>query len=731
MKKILLLLFAFVALGVVINSCISELVPEPEPEPYIPEPEDPELVLKKTFSLFFNTAQIKAVNNQVNTYANPYLGLSTPLILWGSSEYAGVFMMGDDNTTLYQNRQYNINDDRNASGSRSALLIDTITTNMLNATSYGYYPYQSSLTLGTTVSYQLDSVQNQSANNTSKNVMDYATTRNLFMIAPVTDSYKINGGTCVLAFETVFSILRFQVTRTSDPTFVLDGQRVQQAQLYIADKSNLNVPLNYNLAGDYTIDISKAVGTSGYQGPVFIAGKGANKVTASVTGGNPITQYDETSPYVWFIVNPVTIKSNECLVAIFETDRYRIISTFDVTELKANNVYILPVEAKQSNTVSDVIIATYFPKAEASNCYVVPHAGICQIPLFKISGEALRGATVDWLWASKENGGAGFDIKELIDPATIVYSESATNENDNYVSFRVGSDFGRYTKGNVILALKNANGDVVWTWHIWITDDLKDLMHNGGFMFLDRNIGALSPQMGATPVDNFGFVYQWGRKDPFMGGDGKSNEATTAVMSVANANSIVNNADKRWPNRSTTMQTADFARLNPMTFICNNVSPAPPDGEADWLSGGVTTRWSENDKTDNDPCPVGYRVPNKNEMMTLHSAVETNITNLLYFRNSGNYHWTYFYDCHCPFDITNTTWPAAGMRQGRFAYKGNVGAQLISSGTAAVRGSCVYWTSTPFNAYGSYRIYTANTTIYSEDEYGDNADAYSIRCVQE
>ena len=564
------------------------------------------------------------------------------------------------------------------------------------------------------------------------------------MISAPTDSFVMNtnnnGG--IFAFQSIQSILRFQVTKSLDfSTF--NNQRIKNVQLYIADKSDISIPLNYNLAGDYSIDISKAVGTSGYQGPVFASGKGKNTITATVTGGNVISTYTSNSPYVWFIVNPVTIKSNECLVAIIETDKFRILYSYDITTLKPHNVYSFDVQATTTNTVSDQEVVTYFLKEKASNCYIIPRSGVCQIPLYTKNGEKLQGDTVVWLWASKENGGKFFSINELIDTTTIQSIKGL-----DYARFRVGTSFGKYTKGNVILALKDSKGDIVWTWHIWITDEPKEIEYRDSTIFLDRNIGAMSAAVSASPIDNYGFVYQWGRKDPFIGGDGHYDEKTSNVLSIADDNTIRNKIDT-WPKPATTAATAETARKNPMLFICND--PVGASNPVDWLSLSVTPddRWNEKRKTNNDPCPVGYRVPNKDEFNTLHEAAAAaqNDDKLYYFeyKSPSNRFWEYYY---YDGEITSL-WPAAGMRQGRNSLRVNnvttVGAQLIYSGIGAGVGRCYYWTSSPVvlndNSRlqgAAHRIWTANELfstdkliLHDKSSFGDNADAYPIRCVKE
>lgn len=708
MKKIGLFLSILFVLGVVTNSCIYEKVNEvvegadPGPDPG-PGPSEP---TKKTFYLRFNTGEIAGITS----YASP--DLNNSVMIWGSSEYAGLFMIGDNTTSMFHNKQYYLNSDGTAIGNMSALLYDTITTSIQTATGYSYYPFQSSIS-GTIVSYRLNSDQSQSADKTSAAMVDNAISDNVFMISPLSEAFNLNGGTGIMTFENVFAFLRIQVIKSALFT-TFNQQRIKRVKLYIADKKDLSKPLTYDLAGNYSIDVSKAPSKSGYTAPVFSAGE--NIITAVVTGGVAISELTSSSPYIWFVINPLTVKSNECLVSVIETELYTVISSYDITTIKANNVYTLSSIAEEKNTVSDKVVSTYFLDDEASACYVIPRAGVCQIPLKTASGAELKGDTVEWLWASKENGGSTVDINELIDPSTIKYNESG-----GYVRFRVGTNFGKYTKGNVVLALKDENKEIVWTWHIWITDDLKDVQYEGGKYFLDRNIGALSAQMTSSGIDNYGFVYQWGRKDPFFGGDGVTHsESMASILSVARNNTIVNTSAfaagvAQWYQASEVNSLSEI-QSKPMRFNFNGISSK--DDPADWLVPSDPTRWSDNTKTDYDPCPSGYKVPSRSDLSSLHKAGN--------FNNKGQKYWEY------SFGTMKTIWPSAGMRAGRVSLTENQGgAQLIYSGTDAAKGQCFYWTSTPFKSGGSHRIYASDRNIlHHEDNYGDNADAYPIRCVK-
>ena len=705
MKKIFLFLNIFFALGVIINSCISEkveeIIEEPDPEdPNDPvDPVDPEIETQKTFYFRF-IPDATSDSTSVTTYAGPSLLGSLPSLIWSNTESAGVFLTGSNNALLLSNKQCNFTYE-------SVFYTETLTTAIKTASVYGYTPFQASAS-GTTVSYTLSNMQNQSADLSSEFLMDDVLDKNVFTISPASTSFNLDGGTAPMTFKSVFAFLRFQVKKS---TAIFDIQRVTNIKLYIADTTDIETPVNsYPLAGNYSIDVSKAPGTSGYSGPIFSQSSRYNVITSVVTGGNFISD-SPNSPYLWFVINPIKIKSSERLISVVETTSgYKIISKHNIPELVPNNIYTMTIDANKDNTVSNQIME--ISGGKISNCHIASSTGIYRMYLKKISGESLSGESVSWLWASKEGANTSSDISELIDPASINYNKAS-----GHVDFRVGTTLGKLTKGNVILALKNQANEIVWTWHIWITDKPEEYAYENGKLFLDRNLGALSAEMVSPGIDNYGFVYQWGRKDPFFGGNGSANETT--AMSIATSKTIRNGSE--WTvNSNESLRTTDMAKKNPMTFIVNSISAN--DEYADWLSVSDQTCWLAIAKTDNDPCPYGYKVPSRSDLASLYVA---NPTSAWYFNYASTRYWEFKY-------LVNkvTAWPAAGMRIGRGIPGGNSGGQLIYSGTSSVMGQCFYWTSTPFVLGASHRVYTVGNKLYSEDDHGDNADAYPVRCVK-
>ena len=178
---------------------------------------------------------------------------------------------------------------------------------------------------------------------------------------------------------------------------------------------------------------------------------------------------------------------------------------------------------------------------------------------------------------------------------------------DNSIAF-VTSDV--FTKGNALIAAKDTNGNILWSWHIWMTDQPQEHVYkNNAGTLMDRNLGALT----ATAYDplSTGLLYQWGRKDPFLG---LAEIPTEAGLGASMASTL------QWPDYTiSTSQTGtiEYSILNPTTFIAFNPEARRYDEtydswreDYDWLNSEYSNmeRWSST-KTIYDPCPAGWRVP--------------------------------------------------------------------------------------------------------------------------
>lgn len=209
--------------------------------------------------------------------------------------------------------------------------------------------------------------------------------------------------------------------------------------------------------------------------------------------------------------------------------------------------------------------------AGTANCYLVQGAGDYKFKTVIGNSDATVGnvKSVEVLWES-------FGTDEMPNVGDLIAS---TDYKDGYIRFSTPENF---RDGNAVIAAKNSKGTILWSWHIWCAEEgwKEQVYYNDAGTMMDRNLGATS----ATPGDvgALGLLYQWGRKDPFLGRSSISENVeavSTGTWSTASDGYL-----------------ADM-ELNPTTFYLN-------------LFGG--TSW-DNIKTFHDPCPAGWRVPNGGE----------------------------------------------------------------------------------------------------------------------
>jgi uncharacterized protein (TIGR02145 family) len=210
---------------------------------------------------------------------------------------------------------------------------------------------------------------------------------------------------------------------------------------------------------------------------------------------------------------------------------------------------------------------------------------------------------------------------------------------------------------------------------------------------MDRNLGATS----ATPGDRgaFGLLYQWGRKDPFLGSSSFSFN-TIAKSTIA------------WPSAvasSSATGTVDYAILNPTTFVT-----ASSYSKFDWhYASRDNTLWTTSDKTKSiyDPCPSGWRVPDGGSNGVWSKA---GFDDKKYDSKKG-----------MSFSISSpsqTWYPASGYRRdsaGSLDYVGSRG---------------YYWSASPDSDYAYSLGFNSFGNVYPSSN-DSRACGQAVRCVKE
>ena len=280
----------------------------------------------------------------------------------------------------------------------------------------------------------------------------------------------------------------------------------------------------------------------------------------------------------------ITIKNTgglEVVISNEDDEKYRNLSPYNESygSYEYSNCYIITKDMLEINDGDGQYAGFYFRTD-------VPGRG----PAGDIENDpyeadhALKPHSVNILW---QDGGQPITHVELVQGA---------------VRFKLKTPF---TPGNAVLGAYDKDGQIIWSWHIWLCERIEADVDG----IMDRNLGAVNrTYTGSNVLETYGLYYQWGRKDPTMGPmtwnynifdmrtagyhtiDGERNDVSEVYMSGA-APSII-----------------DGVR-NPTVILAP--SDLSPDYIYDWLYYKEDDLWGgrSGKKTIYDPCPYGYKVP--------------------------------------------------------------------------------------------------------------------------
>lgn len=328
-----------------------------------------------------------------------------------------------------------------------------------------------------------------------------------------------------------------------------------------------------------------------------------------------------------------------------------------------------------------------------ANSYIISAAGSYKFSTVKGNSSESVGAvsSAEVLWES-----FGTDVTPNVGDLVknVKYADGA-------ISFDTPSAF---KEGNAVIAAKDASGNILWSWHIWLTDQPEEqVYYNNAGTMMDRNLGATS----ATPGDvgALGLIYQWGRKDPFLG--------SSSISSAIEAKST-----GTWPSAvssNSTNGTIEYATAYPTTFIKYNSS------NYDWYYTGSSTtdntRWTTSTATKSiyDPCPSGWRVPDggNNGIWSKALGSSSDFKDALLY-DSANEGMNF----SGKFGSDQTIWyPASGFRS-RF------------DGRLSYVGSGYYWSASPYSRATYYLFFDSTGDVYPSSD-TNRAYGHSVRCLQE
>ncbi|MCQ2171726.1 MAG: hypothetical protein MJZ17_03100 [Bacteroidales bacterium] len=392
------------------------------------------------------------------------------------------------------------------------------------------------------------------------------------------------------------------------------------------------------------------------------------------------------------------------------------ISLANVTEIFRSDDKALAVSL-EINTGATMVSSPYtdIDIEETANCYIVSKAGEYKFDA-RVRGngwnpdgtvaDPIAPSSAKVLWES-----FGTDTA----PTSGDLISSAILESDGYVKFTATNK-----TGNAVIAAVDGDGKILWSWHIWLAGEQPQgqVYNNGAGTMMDRNLGATTAAKGNPGA--LGLLYQWGRKDPFLGSsaiDSGNDDSKTAKSVTA--------SDMSWEIKSSAecleggSNTLDYSIANPTVFLTNSNSPndwyctdAYNQNDALWKS----TAASGSSKTMYDPCPTGWRVPDGGNSGVWHKAFSSDAW-------SSNWDST-----NKGMDFGNTDkklgtgiiwYPAAGNRFGSDG-------KLYSIGSYGY-----YWSCTNTNPTAYSLNFGASSYVNPSYTIPNRASGNSVRCLSE
>jgi len=397
--------------------------------------------------------------------------------------------------------------------------------------------------------------------------------------------------------------------------------------------------------------------------------------------------------------------------------------------MKRNCSYTYNITLKRNDTDSRVTVEQTTPVIVGgnANCYIVAPGTAVTIPVERANESpiAITGATLTNGTYYQILSGTTWTASVLWENTAGLVSVSNQTGTGPAGRFTVTANTPVGTGGNAVVQIKNSSNEVLWSWHIWVTDynpssntyTINNQYRN--YVFMDRNLGATRNDYNATDAGSKGLLYQWGRKDPFP-----NSSAWTTNNDPEHSGAAI--------EFSTTTGLTQSIRY-PAHFI---------KGSSDWSGGGDATLYLWNAqstaaKTVFDPCPAGWRVPAYYGAAGTPSSTNyspwrywansngsTSFTNPSCNESSGakvDYGGTYS-STYKGYKFTRagveTYYPASGYRDsstGAFSSVGTLG---------------YYWSASPGSTSG-YRLGFNSSGGVGPADSSSRAYGFAVRCVQE
>jgi len=555
--------------------------------------------------------------------------------LWTEGDQLGLYVM--NGSTVTEKNVYALVQSGTESGPgyMSADFKATL-SNIAASTDYNvciYYPFKKTAgSTGQTIAHAIPAFQNQAVSDMSEHfglsgAFAHASAT-LTTPADLTDyapelSFK-------LSHKTAYVWLRMYAADQA-----LAGWKVKCVKI--------SAPADTYLAGSTSFDVTS--------GSYTLTSNQSNSVSVTISGGVELSTTVSGNAYL--VVFPASV-SGKTLTFTYTLENADASKIKTVTHTRAIAEGIAAFEAGSVNRFTEKI-----PSADATgwvygtsaidlsangtaNCYIVSAQGNYSFDAtvmgngdkgvltnysatkYHVTSAGIAPSSVELLWQTKQ----GLITSVALEDGKVTFTKPDAQE------------------GNALIAVKDAEGTILWSWHIWCTDmgpaqryvvqvdkyGTKDSnTYNGkllartgkSYMMMDRDLGATAA-LSALTTDQaildqtLGLYYQWGRKDPFIGPSAltQDNHTFATVYDIQGnvlqlPTQVKAAGDTRGIAYAVKHPTEVLYKGYTWYFVADD--SAASIGYNLWgLSDGFsisTTTEASITKSIYDPCPPGYTVP--------------------------------------------------------------------------------------------------------------------------
>ena len=294
----------------------------------------------------------------------------------------------------------------------------------------------------------------------------------------------------------------------------------------------------------------------------------------------------------------------------------------------------------------------------------------------------------------------------------------------NYLRFTVNNIPS--VNGDAVLAIKDENGNIMWSWMIWaVSEDIETatIVNNTGVEYIMMTAG-----LGAIfDLNKTNYVvphFQWGRKDPMC--PPASYNSNNMVLydingDVYNGFGVFGTADDS-SNEKTVKNSIRYPNLFFTAYDSTKYNWNNLDWFVNFWNANMTASSSLADdqdiaiKTIYDPCPRGFMIPS-GRFATGFTSTGSNTSTAEEFNIIGSWNngWTFKKNSN---DIDGLYLPAAGYRN-------------RASGSLSSVGSGSYWWSyAPNSQVITHYLYFDSRHVYPLD-FNFRAYGYAVLPAQE